>query len=83
MSGYTLFSKLTLGLLSRVIFTLLLKLQEGFALASVVLASLLIYNVLTTYVFRVYNGKLIIPIENNLGSLANTRSFSSSIMPFC
>ncbi len=61
---------------------LLLKLREGFALESVVSIVLSGCTILITIVSRISNGILIIPIENNLGSLANIISSSLSVMPF-
>jgi hypothetical protein len=59
---------------------LFLKWQEGFALEFIVSIVLAGYIVFTTTIFKVFNGKLIIPIENNSGTLAKIKSSSSFVM---
>jgi len=56
---------LTLGFLSRINLALPLKLQEGSALEFSISIVLLGYIVLTTIISKNFNGKLIVPIENN------------------
>jgi hypothetical protein len=58
-----------------------MELQEGYVMASMVYVIFLVCTILIMTVFRVSHGKLIVPIENSSGSLANIKSSSSSIMP--
>jgi hypothetical protein len=61
--------------------TLSLKWQEGSILESIVSIVLIVCIVLNIIIFRIFNGKLIVPIENNLGSLAKIKFSSSFVMP--